>query len=54
MKPAAAHYLRTGRALRIPRARFQAKAWAHVSEEVMISSRPAEIREGQKGSYRLA
>lgn len=34
-------YLRTGRALRVPRARSQAKAWAHVSEEVMISSRPA-------------
>ena len=25
--------LRTGRALRVPRARAQAKAWAHVSEE---------------------
>ena len=36
-------YLRTGRALRTPRARSQAKAWAHVSEEVMISNRPAEI-----------
>lgn len=36
-------YLRTGRALRTPRARSQAKAWAHVSEEVMISIRPAEI-----------
>jgi IS30 family transposase len=35
-------YLRTGRALRTPRARAQAKAWAHVSEEVMISSRPSE------------
>lgn len=34
-------YLRSGRALRTPRARSQAKAWAHVSEEVMISSRPA-------------
>lgn len=38
-------YLRTGRALRTPRARSQAKAWAHVSEEVMISSRPAEIED---------
>jgi IS30 family transposase len=38
-------YLRTGRALRTPRARAQAKAWAHVSEEVMISSRPAEIED---------
>jgi IS30 family transposase len=38
-------YLRTGRALRTPRARAQAKAWAHVSEEVMISNRPAEIED---------
>jgi IS30 family transposase len=38
-------YLRTGRALRTPRARSQAKAWAHVSEEVMISSRPPEIED---------
>lgn len=38
-------YLRTGRALRTPRARSRAKAWAHVSEEVMISSRPAEIED---------
>ena len=35
-------YLRIGRALRVPRARTQATAWAHVSEEVMIASRPAE------------
>lgn len=31
--------LRTGRALRVPRARARAKAWAHVSEDVMISDR---------------
>jgi len=37
--------LRTGRALRVPRARAQAKAWAHVSENVMISSRPAEAKD---------
>lgn len=37
--------LRTGRALRVPRARAQAKAWAHVSEEVMISSRPPEAED---------
>ena len=37
--------LRTGRALRVPRARARAKAWAHVSEEVMISSRPAEAED---------
>ncbi len=34
--------LRTGRALRVPRARAQSKSWAHVSEDVMISNRPAE------------
>ena len=39
------HCLRTGRALRVPRARAQAKAWAHVSENVMISSRPAEAED---------
>lgn len=38
-------YLRTGRALRMPRARARAKAWAHVSEEVMISNRPAEAED---------
>ena len=37
--------LRTGRALRVPRARAQAKAWAYVSEEVMISNRPAEAQD---------
>jgi len=37
--------LRRGRALRIPRARARAKAWAHVSEEVMISHRPAEAED---------
>ncbi len=30
-------------ALRMPRAKAQAKAWAHVREDVMISSRPAEV-----------
>ncbi len=34
--------LRTGRALRVPRARAQAKTWAHVNADVMISERPAE------------
>lgn len=32
--------LRSGRAFRVPRARAQAKLWAHVSEDVMISSQP--------------
>jgi IS30 family transposase len=34
--------LRTGRALRVPRARSQQTTWAHVTPEVMISERPAE------------
>lgn len=37
--------LRSGRALRVPRARAQAKVWAHFSEDVMISSRPAEVED---------
>ena len=39
------HCLRTGRALRVPPSRAQAKAWAHVSEGVMISSGPAEAQD---------
>lgn len=38
-------YLRMGRASHVPRARARAKAWAHISEEVMISSRPAEAED---------
>lgn len=34
--------LRTGRALRVPRARNRQKAWGHVTNEVLISERPAE------------
>jgi IS30 family transposase len=34
--------LRTGRALRVPRARARQQAWAHVTPEVLISERPAE------------
>lgn len=34
--------LRTGRALRVPRARSHQKSWAHVTEDVLISERPAE------------
>lgn len=34
--------LRTGRALRVPRARSRQKAWAHVTEDVLFSERPAE------------
>ena len=37
--------LRTGRALRVPRARSRRKAWAHVTPEVMISERPAEAED---------
>jgi IS30 family transposase len=34
--------LRTGRALRVPRARTRQQAWAHVTPQVLISQRPAE------------
>jgi IS30 family transposase len=37
--------LRTGRALRVPRARARQKTWAHVTPEVMISERPAEAED---------
>ena len=37
--------LRTGRALRVPRSRAKQKAWAHVTPEVMISERPAEVED---------
>jgi IS30 family transposase len=37
--------LRTGRALRVPRARSRQKAWAHVTPEVLISQRPAEAED---------
>src|SRR3954469_11294269 len=35
--------LRTGRALRVPRARRRGRGQSHVSPEVMISERPAEV-----------
>ena len=35
-------HLRTGRALRMPRARSRQQAWAHVTPEVMIRERPPE------------
>jgi IS30 family transposase len=37
--------LRTGRALRVPRGRAKRKAWAHVTPEVMISERPADVED---------
>jgi IS30 family transposase len=37
--------LRTGRVLRVPRARARRQAWAHVTPEVMISERPAEVED---------
>lgn len=37
--------LRTGRALRVPRSRARQKVWAHVTPEVMISERPAEVED---------
>ena len=35
--------LRTGRALRVPQARARQKAWSHVTPEVLLSERPAEV-----------
>jgi IS30 family transposase len=35
--------LRTGRALRVPRARSRGRGQSHVSPEIMISKRPAEV-----------
>ena len=37
--------LRTGRALRAPRARSRRKTWAHVTPEALISERPAEAED---------
>ena len=37
--------LRTGRALRVPRARVRGRGKSFVSEEVMISERPAEVED---------
>jgi IS30 family transposase len=37
--------LRTGRALRVPRARSRQPAWAHVTPDVLISERPAEVED---------
>jgi IS30 family transposase len=37
--------LRTGRALRVPRARARQRPGRHVSAEVMISQRPAEVQD---------
>ena len=40
--------LRSGRALRVPRARTRQKAWAHVTPEVMIHQRPPEAPRGRR------
>ena len=52
--------LRTGRALRVPRARSRQKAWAHVTPEVLISERPGRGRGprrsralGRRSAHRL-
>jgi IS30 family transposase len=37
--------LRTGRALRVPKARSHQKAWGHVTSDVLISERPAEVED---------
>ena len=38
-------HLRTGRALRKPRARARRQAWAHVTPATLLSARPAEVAE---------
>ncbi len=45
LKRALVSCLRTGRALRVPRGRAKQKAWAHVTPEVLISERPAEVED---------
>ena len=37
--------LRSGRALRIPRARIGRRSWDHVTDDVLISERPAEVED---------
>ncbi len=37
--------LRTGRALRVPRARARQRAWGHVTADVLLSERPAEVED---------
>jgi transposase, IS30 family len=37
--------LRTGRALRMPRARSRRQVWAHVTADALISERPAEVED---------
>jgi len=37
--------LRTGRALRAPRERSRRTTWAHVTQETLISNRPAEVKD---------
>jgi len=45
LKRELAAHLRTGRALRIPRKRIGRRSWHHVTDEVMISERPAEAED---------
>ena len=37
--------LRTGRALRVPRARNRQKAWGHVTKDVLITERPDDVED---------
>ncbi len=54
--------LRTGRALRVPRSRARQRAKGHVTPEVMISERPAEVEdraipghwEGDRATWKVA
>ena len=43
--------LRTGRALRVPRARARQASWAHVTPEVMIAERPPEAECPRTGKH---
>ena len=43
--------LRTGRALRAPRARSRRKTWAHVTPETLIAKRPASARDRKESGH---
>lgn len=43
--------LRTGRALRAPRARSRQKVWAHVTPQSLISERPPEVEDREEAGH---
>jgi IS30 family transposase len=45
--------LRTGRALRVPRARSQNKPQGHITADVVLSERPAEAADRVVSAYGL-